>query len=476
MDKKIRVRFAPSPTGELHLGGLRTALYNYIFAKANKGDFLLRIEDTDQNRYVEGAVNNIIDNLLNIGLVFDEGPTKEKEKYAPYFQSQRLEIYKKYVDLLIKKDSAYYCFCSKEDLTKMRERQASLNIPPRYDERCRNLSVLEVEKKLAENIPYVVRLKMPKDKQFVIYDQVRGKTKIDSSLVDDQVIMKSDGFPTYHLAACIDDHLMEITHVIRGEEWLSSTPKHLFIYESLNLVPPKWIHLPLILNSDRTKLSKRHGNFSVDSYLKKGYLKETIINFVALLGWHPVEETEIFDLDYMIKNFSFDRVNKAGAIFDEKKLEWMNGLYIRSKPLEEIAKLCENYFIENKIDISSREKYLKVIEIARDHIVRLPEIIENSIMFYEDIKINESDREYLETEESKKIFEYILDNIDNVSWNVEEITVFLKKTSKSLNIKGKNFFSPLRLSLYGNLSGPQVPLIFDILGRELIKKRIKLFS
>ena len=294
---------------------------------------------------------------------------------------------------------------------------------------------------------------MPKDKQFIIFDQVRGKTKIDSSLIDDQVILKSDGFPTYHLAACIDDHLMEITHVIRGEEWLSSTPKHLFIYESLGLTPPEWVHLPLILNEDRTKLSKRHGNFSVDSYLEKGYLKEAIINFVALLGWHPAEDTEIFDLAYMIKNFSFDRVNKAGAIFDEKKLEWMNGMYIRNKPLNEIATLCEKYFLENKIDISDKEKYLKVIEVARDHIVRLPQIIENSLMFYEDIKINEDDLKLIDRQESRKIFEYILTNIENISWDMESIKNFLKETSQKLNIKGKNFFYSFKISFIWKFVG-----------------------
>ncbi len=456
----IRVRFAPSPTGKLHLGGLRTALYDYAYAKNQVGKFILRIEDTDQTRFVEGATENLINSLKAMGLNFDEGPT---------FQSQRLEIYKKYALQLIEQGDAYYCFCTKEDLDVARQRQKELKLPTKYPETCRNLPKEEVEKKLQEGIPYVIRLAMPKDRDFVISDKVRGKVKIDSSLLDDQVILKSDGFPTYHLAAVVDDHLMEISHVIRGEEWLYSTPKHIFLYECLGWKPPIWVHLPLILNENKSKLSKRDGDFSVGNYLERGYLPEAIINFVALLGWNPKSEKEIFDLQYLCENFSFKAVNKAGAVFDEKKLEWMNGQYIRKKPLDELAKMLEKYFVDAGIDISDKEKYLKVIDVAKDYLVRLPEVVQYSQMFYKDLEFATEDFELLNAEDSQKIFKYYFDNLEEGA----DYEQFVKEASAKLEIKGKAYFFPLRLALFGNSSGPNIPILIDVLGIDETKKRLK---
>ncbi len=456
----VRVRFAPSPTGKLHLGGLRTALYDYAYAKNQGGKFILRIEDTDQSRFVEGATENLVNSLKMMGLDFDEGPT---------FQSQRLEIYKKYALQLVEQGDAYYCFCSKEDLDLARQRQKELKLPTKYPETCRNLPSEKVAQNLAAGIPFVIRLAMPKDRDFVIFDKVRGKVKIDSSLLDDQVILKSDGFPTYHLAAVVDDHLMEISHVIRGEEWLYSTPKHIHLYDCLGWKPPIWVHLPLILNEHKAKLSKRDGDFSVEAYLEKGYLPQAIINFVALLGWNPKTEKELFDLQYLCDKFSFKAVNKAGAVFDEGKLEWMNGQYIRRMPLEELAEKLKKYFVNAKIDISDEQKYLKVIDVAKDYLVRLPQVVEYSQMFYQDLEFGEEDWKLLHFDQSQTIFKHYLENLQEES-NYDQ---FVKFASAELGIKSKAYFFPLRLALFGNSSGPNIPVLLDVLGVKETKKRLK---
>ena len=456
----VRVRFAPSPTGKLHLGGLRTALYDYAYAKNQGGKFILRIEDTDQNRFVEGAADNLVNSLKMMGLDFDEGPT---------FQSQRLEIYKEYALQLIDQGDAYYCFCTKQELDLARQRQKELKLPTKYPETCRNLPKEEVTQKLASGMPYVIRLAMPKDHDFIIYDKVRGKVKIDSALLDDQVILKSDGFPTYHLAAVVDDHLMGITHVIRGEEWLYSTPKHIHLYECFGWKPPIWVHLPLILNEDKAKLSKRDGDFSVEAYLGKGYLPEAIINFVALLGWNPKTKKEIFDLQYLCDNFSFKAVNKAGAVFDERKLEWMNGQYIRKMPLADLAELLKKYFVAAQFDISDEQKYLKVVDVAKDYLVRLPQVVQYSKMFYQELEFSDDDWELLHLEDSQTVFKYYLENLQKIN----DYGQFVKSASEELGIKGKAYFFPLRLALFGNCSGPNIPVLLDILGEEDTKSRLK---
>ena len=310
MNSEIRVRFAPSPTGFLHVGGLRTALYDYLYARKTAGKFILRIEDTDRTRFIEGAAEKLIQTLKDVGLEFDEGPEKDGV-VGPYYQSLRTEIYKKYIDELIEKDAAYYCFCSSDDLDKMREEQRAKGIDPKYDGRCRKLSKEERAKRLDEGKPFVVRLKVPQEGEITFYDIVREKVTFPWKMVDDQILIKSDGFPTYHLANVVDDHLMGITHVIRGEEWLSSVPKHLLLYEQFGWKPPKMAHLPLLLNPDKSKLSKRQGDVAVEDYLEKGYLPEALLNFIALLGWHPKGDRELFTLEELEKEFSMKRITKA---------------------------------------------------------------------------------------------------------------------------------------------------------------------
>jgi glutamyl-tRNA synthetase len=345
----VRVRFAPSPTGYLHVGGLRTALYNYLFARKHGGVFVLRIEDTDRTRYVEGAVQNLIDTLHWAGLEYDEGPLKGGA-YGPYVQSERLDLYKQHAETLLQSGNAYRCFCTAQRLDEMRKSQEKRRISFKYDRTCLRLTPEQIGENVAKGIPFVVRMKVPDDATVKFHDVIRGNVEFASSQIDDQVIIKSDGYPTYHLANVVDDHLMNITHVIRGEEWLSSTPKHVLLYRYFNWDLPQFAHLPLLLNPDRSKLSKRQGDVAVEDYRKKGYLPEALVNFVALLGWNPGTEQDIFTLNELVEQFSLEHVNKAGAIFDQKKLEWMNAVHLRRMKNEEIANLLSPLLKEPSIE------------------------------------------------------------------------------------------------------------------------------
>ena len=316
----VRVRFAPSPTGFVHIGSLRTALYNYLFSKHNNGKYILRIEDTDRTRFVEGALENLIDSMEWAGITHDEGVFIEngkviqKGEYGPYIQSERLDIYKKYLDILLEKGHAYYCFCSKERLDKVREEQKSAGKIPRYDGYCRSLDKKEAETRISNGEEYVIRLKLPESEDIVFNDLVRGKVTINTSDMDDQVLMKSDGFPTYHFAVVVDDHLMKISHIVRGEEWLPSTPKHVFMFNAFGWEAPTYVHLPTVLNKDKKKLSKRQGDVSVTDFKEKGYLPQALNNYLALVGWSPESNEEIFNMDELEKEFSFDRVSKTGGV------------------------------------------------------------------------------------------------------------------------------------------------------------------
>ncbi len=470
---KIRVRFAPSPTGYLHLGSLRTALYDYVYARKMGGTFVLRIEDTDQTRLVEDSVDNLITSLATLGIDYDEGPHKDGG-FGPYFQSQRLPLYMKHALELIEKGHAYHCFCSKETLDQMREEQVGTHNNMKYDGRCSRLSKDEVTARLLNGEPHVIRMKVPKHQSFVFDDIIRGRVDIESDLIDDQVIIKSDGFPTYHLAAVVDDHYMEITDVIRGEEWLSSTPKHIFLHESLGWTPPHWVHLPLLLGTDRSKMSKRQGDVAVESYLSKGYLKEAIINFVALLGWHPAGDKEIFSLEEMISEFDFAHVNKAGAIFDVTKLDWMNGQYIRSLPLEYIADCSRTYFLEAGFDISDHGKYLKVVDKSRNYVSILSLITDYAAKFYIFPKIKETDKDFLTSASSQKVLSYFCDRLRiKYNWTKDELAELVSKGIEELEIKGKQYYQPLNLALWGETSGPDIPTALDILGTEETIKRFQ---
>ena len=469
---QIRVRFAPSPTGYLHVGGLRTALFNYLFARKHGGAFILRIEDTDQKRSIPGALEKLTSSLKGIGLQYDEGPDAGGD-YGPYIQSQRTDLYKKYTQKLLDSGNAYYCFCSEERLNNLREEQRKRKMPPMYDRKCRSLSKNEVEDNLSHGMPFVIRLRYPREGKTVFDDIVRDRVAIDNSMVDDQVLIKSDGFPTYHLASVVDDHLMKITHVIRGEEWLSSVPKHIFLYKSFGWEAPVFVHLPLLLNSDRSKLSKRQGDVSVESYIENGYLPEVLLNFIALLGWHSADNREIYSLTELEDAFSLDRINKAGAVFDIEKLNWMGGQYIRSLDVEYIADQSRPFFEKAGVDISDNDKYLKVIITARDYVHRLADIVEHARMFYEDLKFSDEDRELIGQEDSQRIFSYWVEALgEKTGWKPEEISSLTKQSIGELGVKGKNFYFPIRLAPFGNCHGPDIPTLIDILGKDEAVKRL----
>ncbi len=385
-NKKIRTRFAPSPTGFLHIGNLRTVLFEYLTAKSLKGDFILRIEDTDQKREVKGAVEKLIDVLDWVGIKFDEGP-HVGGAYGPYIQTERLDVYKKFTQQLIDKGEAYYCFCTEERLAKMREEQEAMKKPPRYDRCCRDISIEEANKRIANGEKYVVRQKMPLSGKFTFHEELRGDLEFNAEELDDHVLIKSDGVPTYHFASVVDDHLMEITHVLRGSEWLPSFPKNALLYRSFGWEAPKFYHLSLIMNKEGGKLSKRQGDVAVEDFRKKGYLKEGLINFMLLLGWHPEGDNEIISLSEAEKLFKPENIGVSPAIFDIEKLDFFNGYHIRQKGLDELVDLCRPYLSDN-LGLTSREdkkgdEFLKrVIFLSRERLKKLSEISEQTRYFF----------------------------------------------------------------------------------------------
>ena len=484
--EEVRLRFAPSPTGYLHIGGLRTALYNYLFAKHNNGKMILRIEDTDRTRFVEGAIENLIESLRWAGIKYDEGVFVEDGKivqrgdHGPYIQSERLDIYKKYVDELIEKGDAYYCFCSKERLDKVREEQKIKGLIPKYDGFCRSLSLEEARERIANGEEYVVRLKLPPNRDIKFEDIIRGPITINTNDIDDQVLLKSDGYPTYHMAVVVDDHLMGITHIVRGEEWLPSTPKHVYLYEVLGWEKPIYVHLPTVLNKDRKKLSKRHGDVSVEDFRRKGYLPEGLINYLALVGWSPEDNEEIFTMEELIEKFSFDRVSKTGGIFDIEKLNWVNGHHIRRYDLDKLTNLCIPYlkeagFVDDKFVEESFDWIKKMVETVQESLSNLSEIAEKvDIFFNNKVKPeNEEALAMLKEEHVPSILKAFREELEQVEEIDEEFAKgIMRKIQKSTGVKGKKLFMPARIALTGNSHGPELVSIIYLLGKENIISRL----
>jgi glutamyl-tRNA synthetase len=475
-DAITKVRFAPSPTGYLHIGGLRTALYNYLFAKNQNGKFILRIEDTDRKRFVEGAVENLLETLKWVGLEFDEGPETGGAN-GPYFQSQRLDIYKKYVDELINKNKAYYCFCTPERLKTLREEQQKQKLPQaKYDKHCLNLSEKEIDDKLNSGISKIVRLNVKPDEKIIFNDVIRGEVEFESDNIDDQVLIKSDGFPTYHLANVIDDHLMGITHVIRGEEWLSSTPKHVLLYDYLGWEKPVFAHLPLLLNPDKSKLSKRQGDVAVEDYRDKGYLKEALINFVALLGWNPGDEQEFFTMDELINKFSLERVHKSGAVFNVEKLNWLNAEHLRSKPNEELLSMLKKELSKSEFEdkVFDDEYLLLIIEAMKPRVTFINEFITKCSYFYtEPTEYDENVIKKRWKEDTPEQLTKLRDNIAKLdNPKKEDYEKALTLTAEELNIGKGKLIHPVRLAVSGTGTGPGVYDLIYIIGQEESIKRI----
>jgi len=472
-----RVRFAPSPTGYLHVGGLRTALYNYLFAKRNNGTFVLRIEDTDRNRFVEGAVENLIKALKWAGLDFDEGPETGGD-FGPYMQSQRLDIYKKYADELIEKGKAYYCFCTPERLKALKEEQEKQKLPQaKYDKLCLHLTKKEVANKLASGTPKVVRLNVEENHTIKFDDIIREHVEFESNNVDDQVLIKSDGYPTYHLANVVDDHLMKITHVIRGEEWLSSTPKHVLLYDAFDWERPIFAHLPLLLNPDRSKLSKRQGDVAVEDYRDKGFLKDALVNFVALLGWNAGDDREFYYIDELIKSFSLERVNKAGAVFDLQKLNWLNAEHLRKKSSSELLADLRIEIQKSKFKSQNfSDDYLsQIIDAMKERVSFVKEFIDTCTYFYE--VPSEYEQKSVEKNWNPETPEHLnklkeeFASLNNPT--KEDFETALSKVSEELNVGKGKLIHPLRLAVSGQSTGPGMFDLLFILGKDEVVKRIE---
>jgi len=474
--ENIRVRFAPSPTGYLHVGGLRTALYNYLFAKRNNGKFILRIEDTDRNRYVEGAVEKLISSLKWAGLEYDEGPDVGGD-YGPYMQSQRLDIYMKYAKELIDNGNAYYCFCTPERLQTLREQQEKQKLPQaKYDKHCLSLSKDEIEEKLNSGIPYVVRLNVQPNQKIIFNDIVRDVVTFDSNNVDDQVLIKSDGYPTYHLANVVDDHLMKISHVIRGEEWLSSTPKHVLLYDAFVWERPQFAHLPLLLNPDKSKLSKRQGDVAVEDYRDKGFLKDALVNFVALLGWNAGDDKEFYYLNELIDNFSLERVNKSGAVFDLQKLNWLNAEHLRKLTNEQILSLLKEDVLKSEFSgLQLTDEYLlQIIFSMKERVSFVKEFITACPYFYK--QPDEYEQKSVEknwkpeTSSQMKILNQTFSKLNNPS--KEDYENALSNTAEEVNVGKGKLIHPLRLAVSGQSTGPGMFDLLFILGKDEVVKRI----
>ncbi|WPX08473.1 glutamate--tRNA ligase [Anaerocellum danielii] len=480
---EIRTRFAPSPTGHLHIGGARTALFNYLFAKKHGGKFILRIEDTDLERSSSESERVIIESLKWLGIEWDEG-VEVGGPYGPYRSTERVDIYKKYVDILFEKGYAYHCYCTEEELEYQRQQLLSQGQMPRYLGKCRNLTDAEKRKLEAEGRKPTVRFRVPEGVKIVVHDLVRGNVEFLSDDIGDFVIVKSDGIPTYNFAVVIDDHLMKISHVIRGEEHLSNTPRQILIYNALGFDLPQFAHVSLILGKDRTKMSKRHGSTWVEQYREQGYLKEGLINFLALLGWSPEENIEIFDMQYLIENFSLERVSKNPAIFDLDKLNYINSQHIKQKSLDELTELCIPYLVEagyvKEDEVKEKFEWLtKIVKSVYEGLDYLAQIKDKvGIFFDNEVKIEDDEaKEVLKWEHVKHLIDVFENKIKEAGdLTVDTIKALFKEIQKETGYKGKNLFMPIRVVLTGKTHGPELVEIIEILGKENILKRLEFFK
>ena len=472
---KVRTRFAPSPTGYMHIGNLRTALYAYLLAKHDGGDFILRIEDTDQERYVEGAVDIIYKTLAEAGLIHDEGPDKDGG-CGPYIQSERRDIYAKYAHELVKKGGAYYCFCDKERLDNLRSIQEASKIPTKYDGYCRNLSEAEVEEKLKAGIPYVIRQKMPTTGTTSFDDVIYGRITVENSVLDDNVLLKSDGLPTYNFANVIDDHLMNITHVIRGSEYLSSTPKYNLVYEAFGWEKPVYIHCPPVMKNATEKLSKRNGDASYEDIIAKGYLKDAVINFIALLGWSPGGDKEIFSLQELVEAFDPKGINKSPAIFDSVKLNWMNGEYIKKMSEEEFLNAAMPYMKQAVKSDANFAEIAKLLHQRTEVLSDIPEQIDfiDKLPDY-DIEMYTHKKMKTDAAISLEVLKKALPVIEGITdWSEESVHEALFALIAEMEVKNGTVLWPVRTALSGKQFTPGGAIeIAYILGKDECISRMK---
>jgi len=481
-EKNIRVRFGPSPTGSLHIGSLRTILFNYLYAKSKGGTFVLRIEDTDEARRVDGAVEGLLEIMDWLGLKTDEGPHAGGD-FGPYVQSERKDIYDKYKQQLLDDGKAYPCFCTSERLDEMRNKQQAEKKAPRYDGHCRDLSADEVKKRIEAGEKYVIRQKMPSDGDVVVQDELRGEIKFSAEDLDDHVLIKSTGTPTYQFANVVDDHLMEISHVLRGEEWIPSFPKNILLYRAFNWEPPLYFHMPLTLNKEGGKLSKRQGDVAVEDYRRKGYLPEALINYSALLGWRPKTDDEIFDLKFLEEHFDFKDLGTSPAVFDVEKLGYLNGYYIRQKHIDELTDLCLPYLEDILKDVNNKKKKERkfisgVIASEQERLKKLSEITEKVSLFFTDKLEYEKDLllwkklDFPQVKENLETVKELLEKIPEDSWTNNSIEEAIVTYLKAKELKIGNYLWPMRVALSGQKASPSPFDIAGVLGKKESLERI----
>jgi glutamyl-tRNA synthetase len=468
---------APSPTGDPHVGTAYIGLFNYAFARHCGGQFVLRIEDTDRSRSTRESEAAIFQALRWIGLTWDEGPDVGGP-HGPYRQSERLEIYREHGERLLGSGHAYYCFCAAEQLEAMRERQRRAKLPPKYDGTCRGLDPAEAARRVAAGAAWVLRLKVPESGQTVVEDKLREPIAIQNSTIDDQVLLKSDGYPTYHLANVVDDHLMEITHVIRAEEWIASTPKHLLLYQAFGWRAPDFLHMPLLRNADSSKISKRKNPVSLDYYRRQGYLPEALLNFLALMGWSMGEDREIFSLDEMVREFSFDRISLGGPVFDLQKLDWINGKYLRGLSAAELRARLQAGPIERKRSLLGEAGYLEaVLRLLQDRLVRLGDFHDHGAFFFDDplrfdaallVPKGKSARE------SAKVLSGLLDQLrSHQDWTVSGLEALHRAYVEACGWSTKELFMTVRVAVTGRTASPPLFETMAVLGAERCRDRLE---
>ncbi len=478
---KVRVRYAPSPTGNLHIGNARTALFNYLFAKHYGGDFVLRIEDTDFKRNKEEGERSQLKYMDWLGLDYDEGIGKEKE-FGPYRQSERIEIYQKYAEQLLAEDKAYKCYMTAEELEAEREEQVANGLPPRYSGKHAHLTKEEQDQFEKEGRKPSIRIRVPQDRTYSFNDMVKGELSFEGKDFGDFVIVKNDGVATYNFAVAIDDHLMEISHVLRGDDHVSNTPKQLVVYEALGFKPPIFGHMTLIVNENKKKLSKRDETIIqfIEQYDDLGYLPEALFNFITLLGWSPEGEQEIFTREEFVKIFDEKRLSKSPAFFDNNKLTWINNQYIKAQPLERIVNLALPFFVKEGVATqeevnNNRAWFEKLISLYQPQMSYGAEIIELTKQFFiEEIKFDEEELEILKQDTTVAVFEDFLEKLEVAGdFTSENIKTLIKTIQKDTGVKGKNLFMPIRIASTGSMHGPELNTSLELLGRDRVVARVK---
>ncbi len=481
MGNGVRVRFAPSPTGGPHVGNIRTAIYDWLLARGSGGAFVIRVEDTDQGRKVEGAIDELLDALSWLGIDWDEGPDVGGP-YEPYVQSERLDKYHGAIDTLIGKGMAYRCYCTPERLSEMREEQQRAKAQIGYDRLCKSLSEDERGEREASGLPFVVRFAMPSEGVTRLDDIIRGEVDFENGLVDDFVMLKGDGFPTYHLANVVDDHLMEITHVVRAEEWLPSAPRHLRIYDALGWTPPLFAHMSVILAPDRSKLSKRHGATSIIEYREQGYVAPALVNFLTLLGWSLDDKTEIMSSDELAKNFTLERVSRSGALFDAEKLAWMNGHYIREMGDDELADTLLEYWgrypVDGIPDSPDRAIVVKIAPLVRERLKTLADAAPLVTFFFAqqiEYEAAELVQKKMDVPGTKAALEGALGVLEALpAFDTESIETALRALAEEQGIKVGQLLGSIRVATTGLRVSPPLFETLEILGRDRCVSAIRI--